>query len=113
MMHPRDLDTIRAALTDPDLPTDEAAPLARELFAELERTRTRESLLRVEHANLVAAARATLAAVADGDEEPTLHLHHELDTHGQSPAPGQHPNQILADAAALRPLLIGDYPAAA
>lgn len=52
--------------------------------------------LEVRHANLLAAARATVAADRDGDPDPLAILRDELDAHGQMPAEGQHPAEILA-----------------
>lgn len=107
MMTRADLDTYRARLADAaHLPPGEAAGIAVELLTELERTRMREALTRAELADLVAAAGATLAA-GDGLDCLTF-LRHELATHGRRlPAPGESPGRILADAAALRPVLTG------
>lgn len=52
--------------------------------------------LEVRHANLLAAARATIAAHRDGDPDPLAILRDELDEHGQLPADDMHPAQILA-----------------
>lgn len=107
MMTRTELDTYRARLADAaHLHTGEAAGIAAELLDELERARMREALARVEHADLVAAARATLAA-GDGRDCLTF-LRHELDERGQLPEPGDTPGRILADAAALRPILTGE-----
>ena len=54
--------------------------------------------LEVRYANLLAAARATVAADRDGDPEPLAILCDELDTHGQLPEPSMHPTQLLAQA---------------
>lgn len=106
MMSRSELDTIRTRLADAaHLDGDTAHEMALELHAELERSRMREALQRAEHADLLAAARATIAA-GDGQDH-LIFLRHELDRHGQLPDAGQTPAQILADAAAVRPRLAG------
>lgn len=107
------LDTVRARLADAAyLPRAELGDIAGRLLAELERTRMREALIRTEHAQLVAAAQATLAARGRRPSPlpPWLVLlEHELTTRGHRiPAAHESPGRILADAAALRPLLDGD-----
>jgi hypothetical protein len=43
------------------------------------------ALARGQYANLLAAARATLAAVQDGEDRPLIYLRDELDAYGQLP----------------------------
>jgi hypothetical protein len=71
------------------------------LLAEVRRLRLALAVEHVEHANLLAAARATIAALRDGETDPLGYLRDELDTHGQIPAADLHPRQILAVADAL------------
>lgn len=52
--------------------------------------------LEVRYANLLAAARATVAADHDNEDEPLSYIRDELDAHGQLPADGMHPAEILA-----------------
>jgi len=52
------------------------------LLAELERVGTLLTSARTEFANLLAAARATLAAVEDGESDPLLYLRDHVATHG-------------------------------
>lgn len=54
--------------------------------------------LEVRYANLLAAARATVAADRDGDPDPLAILRDELDSHGQLPDAAMHPAQLLAQA---------------
>jgi hypothetical protein len=61
------------------------------LLAELSRTRSLVALLRMTHANLLAAARATLTATRDGEEDPLFYLIDELNAHNQLP-----PNDLPA-----------------
>lgn len=56
------------------------------LLAELSRVRELLALVRVMHANLLAAARATIAAARDGEPDPMYYLRDELDAHDQLPA---------------------------
>ena len=48
------------------------------LLAELSRSRSLLALVRMTHANLLAAARATIAAARDGEAEPLFYLVDEL-----------------------------------
>lgn len=108
MMTRSDLDVIRASVADAaHLPPGELAGLAEALLGELERSRMRETRLRLAYANLLAAARATVAAAVEdgGDGDPLVFLVHELDEHGQLPPAGQPARRVLADAEALRPVL--------
>lgn len=66
------------------------------LLGELRRTRLTLGLLRGEYANLLAAARATVAAHRDGEADALGYLRDELDAHGQLPSAEQHPAQLLA-----------------
>jgi hypothetical protein len=52
------------------------------VLAELGRVRAELEEVRLDRANLLAAIRATLAADADGEEDPLGYLHDELDTTG-------------------------------
>lgn len=64
------------------------------LLAELSRTR-------MTHANLLAAARATVAAAKDGETDPLYYLLDELDPHNQLPPatePLAQPDTNPADA---------------
>ena len=54
--------------------------------------------LEVRYANLLAAARATIASDRDGDPDPLAILRDELDAHGQLPDASMHPAQLLAQA---------------
>ncbi|WP_214417065.1 hypothetical protein [Sphaerisporangium fuscum] len=59
-------------------------------------------LLQVEHAALVAAARAAVAAAEQGQADPLVFLRAELGRHGQLPPAGASPVELLAVAAAAR-----------
>jgi hypothetical protein len=52
--------------------------------------------LEVRYANLLAAARAAIAADHDGEANPLGYLRDELDQHGQLPDATMHPAQLLA-----------------
>lgn len=114
MMSRTELDNHRARLADAaHLPPGEVYEIALQLLRELERSRMREALLRVEQADLAAAARATLAAATDRpDTDALVFLAHEFDAHGRLPTSGESPGRILADAAANRALLTGERVAA-
>lgn len=71
------------------------------LLAEVHRGRTLLALTRAEHADLLAAARATIAAARDGEAEPLYYLHDELDARGQLPPRHLHPAELLALVAHL------------
>uniref|UniRef100_UPI003F49B386 hypothetical protein n=1 Tax=Streptosporangium sp. CA-256172 TaxID=3240076 RepID=UPI003F49B386 len=68
-------------------------------------------LLVAEHAELLAAARATIAAAALGEGDPLIHLRHALAAHGQLPPAGARPVVLLARCSAptvLPRCLIGE-----
>lgn len=48
------------------------------LYAEIEDLRARLTVARTEHANMIAAALATLHASADGEPDPLYYLRDEL-----------------------------------
>jgi hypothetical protein len=52
--------------------------------------------LEVRYANLLAAARATVAADHDREQNPLSYIRDELDAHGQLPGDDMHPAEILA-----------------
>jgi hypothetical protein len=54
------------------------------LLAELSRVRAELEAVRLDRANLLAAIRATLAADAEGEDDPLGYLRDELDPHGTS-----------------------------
>src|SRR6266536_1677551 len=58
--------------------------------------RHRLALLRAEHAELLAAARAAVAAARDGAEDPLFYIRDVLAGRGQLPAEGVRPEQLLA-----------------
>lgn len=66
------------------------------LLAEIDRTRSMLAFSRAKYADLLAAARATLAADRDGESEPLLYLRDELDAHGQLPPRHLHALELLA-----------------
>ena len=55
------------------------------LYAEIARLRARLSRTLLDLHNLIAAARATLGAHADGEPDPLYYLRDELDAQGQLP----------------------------
>jgi hypothetical protein len=57
-------------------------PLCRETW----HLRSRQHLARLDHANLIAAARATIRADHDGEPDPLWYLRDELAARGQLPA---------------------------
>lgn len=71
------------------------------LLAEVHRGRSLLALTRAEHADLLAAARATLAADRDGETEPLYYLRDELAARGQLPPKHLRPVELLALAAHL------------
>jgi hypothetical protein len=84
---------------------DRAARTLDALSAELEReraahaqTRNRLALLRADHARLLAATRATLAADWDGEPDPVMYVRGLLQDTGQAPARGMHAPGVLAAA---------------
>jgi hypothetical protein len=59
--------------------------------------------LRAGYAELLAAARASVAAAARGDADPVAWVRGVLEDRGQLPEPGARPSQVVADArAAMR-----------
>jgi hypothetical protein len=71
------------------------------LLTEIGRVRTMHALTRAQHADLLAAARATLAAHRDGEADPLYYLHDELAAHGQLPPKHLHALELLALAVPL------------
>jgi hypothetical protein len=72
------------------------------LLAEIDRLRAAHALTRVRYANLLAAARATLAAHRDGENDPLFYVHDELAEHGQLPPAHRSPAELLAHATIAR-----------
>ena len=66
------------------------------LLAELSRLRSLLALVRAMHANLLAAARATIAATRDGEADSMYYLRDELDAHDQLPPDHLHAAELLA-----------------
>ena len=66
------------------------------LLAELSRLRSLLALVRAMHANLLAAARATIAAARDGEADSMYYLRDELDAHDQLPPDHLHSAELLA-----------------
>jgi hypothetical protein len=66
------------------------------LLAELSRLRSLLALVRAMHANLLAAARATIAATRDGEADSMYYLRDELDAHDQLPPEHLHAAELLA-----------------
>ena len=66
------------------------------LLAELSRVRSLLALVRAMHANLLAAARATIAATRDGEADSMYYLRDELDAHDQLPPDHLHAAELLA-----------------
>ena len=54
--------------------------------------------LRAGYAELLAAARASVAAAARGDADPVAWVRGVLEDRGQLPEPGARPAQVVADA---------------
>ncbi|MEU4834147.1 hypothetical protein [Streptosporangium sp. NPDC023615] len=71
-------------------------------------TRQELALMVAEYAELLAAARATVAAAQLGEIDPLVHLRHALSAHGQLPPAGARPVVLLAACAApaLPPLSV-------
>lgn len=59
-------------------------------------TRHEVVLLMAEHAELLAAARASVAAEDRGEPHPLVHVRHVLAGHGQLPPEGMAPLTLLA-----------------
>lgn len=66
------------------------------LLAEVERLRSLLALTRAQYADLLASARATVAAARDGEDDPLLYVRDHLDAHGQLPPRHLHAAQLLA-----------------
>jgi hypothetical protein len=66
------------------------------MLAELSRLRSLLALVRVMHANLLAAAQATVAATRDGEADSMYYLRDELDAHDQIPPDHLHAAELLA-----------------
>lgn len=56
------------------------------------------AIVQAEYAELLAAARAAVAAERNGDTDPLTYIRGVLATRGQLPAPGAAPVQVVADA---------------
>ncbi|MGH4014360.1 MAG: hypothetical protein ACRDSL_10635 [Pseudonocardiaceae bacterium] len=65
------------------------------LLAELSRLRSLLALVRTMHANLLAAARATVAAARDGEADSMYYLRDELAAHDQLPPDHLHAAELL------------------
>jgi hypothetical protein len=65
------------------------------LLAELSRLRSLLALVRAMHANLLAAARATIAATRDGEADSMYYLRDELDAQDQLPPEHLHAAELL------------------
>lgn len=76
---------------------------ADDLIREISRLRLCLALARHEYGDLLAAARACVAAAARGEADPLFWITDELRSHGQLPAPLSIPEQI---AAATHPALV-------
>lgn len=71
------------------------------LLTEINRVRSMHALTRAQYADLLAAARATLAAHRDGEADPLFYLRDELAAHGQLPPKHLHALELLALATVL------------
>lgn len=69
------------------------------LLAELSRIRSLLALIRMTHANLLAAARTTIAAIRDGEADPLFYLVDELGAQHELP-----PNDLPATELFTEPL---------
>jgi hypothetical protein len=98
---PEDLAAIDRRLNSAGLFAAHAYTDVTRLLAEVRRLRLALAVQRGEHANLLAAARATIAAARDHEPDPLGYLRDELDAHGQLPAAQQHASQLLAFAVGL------------
>jgi hypothetical protein len=90
-----------AACCADEAPPTVVADVAALLLADDERARGQLALLRAEHAGLLAAARAAVAAARDGHPDPLACVRLLLAERGQLPAAGQHPQQLLALAGVI------------
>jgi hypothetical protein len=93
---PAELDLIGRRMGSIGLFTAHAYTDMGRLLGEVRRLRHARAIEQAEHADLLAAARATLAAARDGEADPLYYLRDALDAHGQLPGVGQHPVQLLA-----------------
>ncbi len=66
------------------------------LVRELARLRMSLAFARHQYAELLAVARAAVAAGARGDPNPLFWISDELAAHGQLPVPGAVPQQVAA-----------------
>jgi hypothetical protein len=64
----------------------------------LAEARNRLALTRAEYGELLAAARAAVAAERNGDVDPLSYVRGVLAEHGQLPPPGAVPVHVVADA---------------
>jgi hypothetical protein len=69
------------------------------LLAEIDRCRTLLALTRARHHDLLAAARATVAAYRDGEADPLWYVRDELAANGQLPPAHLHATALLAQGA--------------
>ncbi|MFI6889921.1 hypothetical protein [Streptosporangium canum] len=60
-------------------------------------------LIASQHAQLLAAARATVAAATLGEADPLIHLRHALAANGQLPQAGDRPVVLLAQCSTPMP----------
>jgi hypothetical protein len=67
------------------------------LLAELSRIRSLLALVRTAHANLLAAARATVTAARDGETDPLFYLADELDARHELPPSDLPATELLPD----------------
>ena len=65
---------------------------------EVERLRLALAIVRHEYADLLAAARAAVAAAGRGELDPLFWIQDELSARGQLPVPGSRPEQLVAAA---------------
>jgi len=72
------------------------------LLAEIGRLRSLLALGRAQYADLLAAARATVAAARDGEADPLYYIRDELAARGQLPPRHMHAAELLALATAIR-----------
>jgi len=72
------------------------SPTSPVLLAEIGRFRSLLALTRAQHADLLAAARAAIAAERDGEDDPLYYLRDELGARGQLPRRWMGPPELLA-----------------
>lgn len=68
------------------------------LVEEIHRLRSLPILTRTHYVNLLAAARAAVAADRDGEPDPLLYLRDELHPYAQMPPRGHLPHDLLASS---------------